>query len=253
MISLLTMVKMESSVSTPHCSFVIYLFREPEALPIFVQDFRAFFQKFPLRYELICVMDGNTSEEFWNTLKDTAPENESWQILGNSHFKGRAQSLYLGAARARGEYILFPSLVMATPLGDLFKILQNLLAEPTMAAFWGERYSKKPELMLHSEKATLKLENLFNKILAEKNLQGPRDPLCEIGGLRKSAWNQIQADPLLQKNRGWYAVHLCQKLLQKRGLNQGFLHVHDSGLRPKDFSLWKARWELLRQSVFETL
>ncbi|WP_216635931.1 glycosyltransferase [Bdellovibrio bacteriovorus] len=240
-------------MSTPHCSFVIYLFRDLKALPLFIQDFRAFFQKFPLNYELICVIDSTPEEHVLKELKSTAPQNESWQILTNAAKIGRAQSLQKGASHARGELIIFPSLMMATPLGDLFKILQHLMSEPSMMACWGERYSKKSEVMTHSLHAALKTENTFNKILKEKNPHSALDPLCEIGGLRKTAWSEIENAPELKKSKGWFLANHCQKVLRQKNLPQHFLHIHDSGLRPTDFSLWSARWELLRQSLFETL
>lgn len=240
-------------MSTPHCSFVIYLFRDFKALPLFIQDFRAFFQKFPLHYELICVIDGNAEENFFTELKSTAPKNESWQILPNAAKIGRAQSLQKGAHHARGEFIIFPSLMMTTPLGDLFKILQHLMSEPTMMACWGERYSKKSEVMTQSPHAVLKMENTFNKILTEKNPQSAADALCEIGGLRKAAWSAIENAPELKKIKGWFLANHCQKVLRRKNLHQHFLHIHDSGQRPTDFSIWSARWELLRQSLFETL
>lgn len=239
-------------MSTPHCSFVIYLFRDFKALPLFIQDFRSFFQKFPLNYELICVIDGEYETRLFEDFKSTASQNETWQIFRNPKKIGRAQSLQVGAHRARGEFIIFPSLMMATPLGDLFKILQHLMTDSKLMACWGERYSKKSAMMAHAENKNLKIENVFNKILKEKNPHLSPDPLCEIGGLRKTAWEQIQEDLGVHKARGWYFAQYCQQALRQKNLDQHYLPIHDSGQRPADFSAWSARWELLRQSLFQT-
>lgn len=198
-------------------------------------------------------MDGTPEENFLSDFKSTAPQNESWQILKTSTKIGRAQSLQKGASHARGEFIIFPSLMMATPLGDLFKILQHLMSEPGMMACWGERYSKKSSVMAESQNAALKIEDTFNKILKEKNPQRAPDPLCEIGGIRRTAWLEIQDTPDLKKSKGWFLANHCQKALRRKNLTQHFLYIHDSGLRPADFPAWSARWELLRQSLLETL
>lgn len=240
-------------MSTPHCSFVIYLFRDFATLPIFLQDFRSFFKKFPLRYELICVMDSEPPENFLNDLQKNAPENESWQFIQSQQKSGRAQGLQRGMSQAHGEFIILPSTVMATPLGDLFKILQHLMTDPTLDACWGERYSKKPEQITHSVSSSLRLENLFNKILKEKNPQASTDPLCEIGGIRNSSWKKIESSVILKNKNGWFLAGSCQKALRENNLHQSFLYIHDSGKRSSDFSTWQARWELLRQSLFQTL
>jgi hypothetical protein len=246
---------MESSVSTPHCSFVFYLRQDVASLNSFVQDFRAFFQKFPLQYELIGVIDTMTPElqKAFDDLRKTAPANESWQIIANEIKLGRARSLQKGLSAAKAEYLILPSLTLSTPLGDLFKILQHLMSESILQACWGERYSKKTEMMAQAVIPTLKLEHLHNKILREKISHLPADPLSEIGGMRKEAWLRIKESEYLKKKKAWYFTHACQHALVEKNMLQQGVYIHDSGVRPAEFSLWKARFELLRQSLFETV
>lgn len=243
---------MENSLSTPHCSFVINLHRDLENLPRFLQDFRIFFQRFPLRYELVGVIHPSQQKSIsiLETLQQSAPENEVWHIVTGPP-QSRALSLRRALDSAQGEVILTPSIVMSTPLGDLFKMMQTLLAEPTVAACWGERYSKNHGALHQLPTAALRLEKVFNDIFKEKFPQREKDSLCEAGALRKSAWLQIRDSASVQKARGWYLAAACQHALREQALVQKTVFVNDSGQRPQDFSLWKARWELLRQSLFQ--
>lgn len=242
---------MESSVSTPHCSFVMNLRQDLESLPQFIQDFRAFFQKFPLNYELVGVIDSRDMKSIsaLETLQKSAPANESWQLVPSTH-KSRVQNIKIGIEKARSEIIILPSVVMATPLGDLFKVLQTLMTEPDLAACWGERFSKNSGAMHQPQSAAQRLEALFNKILKEKFPQYDNDTLCEIGGLRKSTWEKIKDSAPIRKKSGWYFVGSCQKALRDQGLKQQTVFVNDSGKRSLDFSMWRARLELLGQSLF---
>jgi hypothetical protein len=242
---------MESSLSTPHCSFVIYLHQDVDSLNLLAQDFRAFFQKFPLNYELICVTDpsANITENVFKNLQTSSPQNESWMFHKNAKHLGRAASLKIGADQARADFIIFPSLEMATPLGDLFKILQTLMTEPTLMMCWGERLSKKSALATHATPAK-DLETLFGRILKDRQPHSPADMLCEVGGLRRQAWIEIKYSDVVQKKKGWYLGLSLQQAAVEKKLSHQTLFVHDSGKRTADFSLWKARFELLRQSIF---
>lgn len=244
---------MENSLSTPQCSFVLNLHRDLETLPLFLQDFRVFFQRFPLRYELVVVFHSSRRKDIskLEKLRQNAPENETWQLL-TSRQNSRARNLQMALDSAQGEFVILPSPVLATPLGDLFKLMQTLLTEPELAACWGERYSKNSGALHQQPTAAVRTEKIFNAIFKEKHPQREKDSLCEVGALRKSAWMEIRDAASVQKARGWFFTGACQHALREKALIQKTVFVHDSGQRPRDFSSWKIRFELLRQSLFQS-
>nr|WP_295902269.1 glycosyltransferase [uncultured Bdellovibrio sp.] len=249
MISLLPIVKMESSVSTPHCSFVIYLDKDAAIVGPFLQDLRSFFQKFPLHYELVAVIEKGASDcvRLLEQAQKESGERERLTLVPNASHLGRAESLRQGLNKASGNYLVLADPVTATPLGDLFKILQNLMSEPTLDVCWGQRLSKKDSPFLNSNSRRHHLERFFNGILQERE-KHVSDPLCEIGGLKKEAWLRVKDFPAPLK--GWYLHPQLQKQIAKAGLKKIEIPIYDSGKTSASYSYWRERWHLLRQSIF---
>lgn len=228
-------------MSTPHCSFVTYLNQDWKQLPSFLQDLRSFFQKFPLNYEIIVVVEKNSSASL--------EEFASFPVIfvQNSHFLGRAESLRQGLNAAQGTYLLTADLHMSTPLGDLFKILQNLMSDESLDICWGERYSRKDSPFLNLQTVRLRNEIFFNPILKEKNRNASQDPLCDIGGIKKISWSKMQ-EALPKKISAWYLHPVL--IPATRHLKILEIPVYDSGATPPGYSVLKVRWSLLKQSIF---
>lgn len=238
-------------MSTPHCSFVIYLNNDSNELPLFIQDVRTFFQKFPLIYELIAVTEKNaaTCVEQIQTAQTQSSAKEKIVLIQNQKFLGRAESLRQGLNKADGAFLLLADPQMATPLGDLFKVLQNLMTDADVNLCWGERPSKKDSPFHHGAAPRHRLERLFNAIFKERHHHMPIDVLCESGGLTKSTWQEIEKSWNGKKLRGWYLHLYIQKALTAKHKSL-FIALYDSGKTSPSFSLWTARWHLLFQSIF---
>lgn len=236
-------------MSTPHCSFVIYLDKDAAIIGPFLQDLRSFFQKFPLHYELVAVTEKKASEcaQQLEQAQKESGEREQIVLLQNTRHLGRAESLRQGLNKATGNYLILADPATATPLGDLFKILQNLMSEPTLDICWGQRLSKKDSPFLTSNSRRHRLERLFNGILHERE-KHVADPLCEIGGLKKEAWLRVNNFPAALK--GWYFHLHLQKQIAKAGLKKTEIPIYDSGKTSASYSYWRERWHLLRQSIF---
>lgn len=238
-------------MSTPHCSFVIYLNNDSKELPLFIQDVRTFFQKFPLIYELIAVTEKNASAcvAQITTAQTQSSEKEKIILIQNKKTLGRAESLRQGLNQAQGAFLLMADPQMATPLGDLFKVLQHLMTDSDINLCWGERLSKKDSPFQNAATPRHHLERLFNAILKERNHKLPTDILCECGGLTKSTWQDIEKSWTDTKLRGWYLHLHIQKTLTTKHKSH-FVAIYDSGKTSPSYSLWKVRWNLLLQSIF---
>lgn len=238
-------------MSTPHCSFVIYLNDDSTELPLFIQDVRTFFQKFPLIYELIAVTEKNASAciEQIKAAQTQSTEKEKIILVQNQKCLGRAESLRQGLNHAHGTFLLMADPQMATPLGDLFKVLQHLMTDSDINLCWGERLTKKDSPFQNAATPRHRLERLFNAILKERNHKLPADILCESGGLTKNTWQEIEKSWADTKLRGWYLHLHVQKVLTTKHKSL-FVAINDSGKTSPSYSMWKARWNLLLQSIF---
>lgn len=239
-------------MSTLHCSFVIYLDEDSAAIPSFLKDVRGFFQKFPLNYELVAVVEKGAQGclKLLREAQTESPPREKITILTNDRKLRRAESLRRGLDAAEAPYLVIADPLMATPLGDLFKILQNLMGETSVDMCWGDRTTKKGSPFLDNSTPRHHLEHLFNGILRERKHTPLKDPLCETGGLKKTAWQKLSEKMKSHTLRGWYLSPYILKEAQKQALNVIEVPVHDSGQSSLSFSLWRERWNLLRQSIF---
>lgn len=249
MISLIVIVKMENSVSTPLCSLIVYLNQETEPGVLFLQDVRSFFNKFPLHYEVVFIIEPNKKnpltkhpETFGKT-----PAKEKITIIQNTTSLKRAESLRRGFDQAQGEYLLVADVSMTTPLGDLFKILQHLMAEEELDICWGERYSKKTNTLAFSQTPRHSLENLFNRIFQEKLNLKNADILCEIYGIKKKSWLKINSK--VPRQPGWYLGPALRRSCQLHPTTTRDVAIHDSGKISHSYSLWRERWNLFKLSL----
>ncbi|WP_413558034.1 glycosyltransferase [Bdellovibrio sp. HCB209] len=243
---------MESPVSTPHCSLLVYLNKDADIVPALLQDLRTFFQKFPMTYELIALVE-HGAEKTLQVLKEQAnssAKNEILVIHRNERKKGRALSLYQGMELARSPFIMILDSELASPFGDVFKLWQHLFAEEKIDVCWGDRYRKKENPFLQAKTPRSKTEMMFNNILREKYKDSLQDPLCEVIAIRKSAWDKIRQEIPLQKLRGWYLTPALHQSALLKTLNIIEIPIFDSGVTSKSYHVWKERLNLFRESAF---
>ncbi|UOF02737.1 glycosyltransferase [Bdellovibrio reynosensis] len=241
---------MESSVSTPHCSFIVYFDKDSKP-DLFISDLRSFFQKFPLHYELVAVFEPQAHEKLleFKAALGVANEKEKIKLVENKSRLGRAASLYTGLSNAEAEYMLTLDASLATPFGDQFKILQNLMTTPEVDICSGERVSKKQSPFHAAATPRHKLEHLFNPIFKEKMQNSLQDPLCESLGIRKKVFQEIKEDLSEKSLKGWYLNLPLLKAAKKLNMKIIEVPVHDSGAAT-NFHLWRERFYLLAKSIF---
>lgn len=226
-------------MSTPLCSFIIYLDKDAHSFPAFLQDLRSFFNKFPLSYELVAVIEKG-SQDYFRSLTD-----DKITLIQNPKVLRRSESLRQGLNKAQGAFLIIADPQLATPLGDLFKLLQHLMSEP-LDICWGERYSKSQGAIFRPQTPRHQLEYLFNKILKEKN-NLPEDSLCETVGLKKEAWKALGEK--IPSQTGWYLSPTLRRAALGLDLKELEIFVHDSGVSSDSYSVWRERWTLLKKSL----
>ena len=240
-------------MSTPQCSLLVYLDRDEKLVPAFMQDLRSFFQKFPLNYELIVLVEKKAHGTFAAIQAESSrsPQNEQLILHKNDKNLGRALSLYRGIDKARAPFVMILDSELASPFGDIFKLWQHLVAEEMVDICWGDRYRKKESPFNTSPSPRVRTEHLFNGILRDKYKDSLQDPLCEVFALKKSAWEKIRDQVPLQELRGWYlspALHASARL---KTLNVIEIPVYDSGATSKSYNLWRERLNLFKDSIFK--
>lgn len=242
---------MESSESTLHCSFVIYLHKDAAFIPSFMKDLRGFFQKFPLNYELLAVIEKDAEDALAQVkaAQTESPQRENIQTLFNEKYLGRAESLRRAFSKAQASYVLVADPLLSTPFGDLFKVLQNLMTDPTVALCWGERISKKDSLFHRRTGPRHSIEHLFTGIFKEKNKSfSSLDPFCEIGGFTKESWVAVEKS-LPAKLSGWYLHADLHHAYAQHARKILEVPIWDSGATSLSYGYWSARWDLLKKSV----
>lgn len=238
-------------MSTPQCSLLIYLQKDSALLAEFFQNLRSFFAKFPMTYEVVCIVENKSYSclETLTEIAEKAPDKEDIVLIENDRTLGRAKSLLRSMEEARSPFILLLSPEMATPFGDIFKLMQHLITEEVDIC-WGDRYKKLDSPFTKAPHARHRTEIIFNKIFKEKFHDGLEDPLCEFIAIKKSSWEKIKPSLYTERLTGWYLGPLLYKKAKELKLNIIELPVYDSGMTSPSYHLWSERWNLLKQGLF---
>lgn len=215
-----------------HFTLVIHSYRSGPKLATMqrsIADISSFFGRFQMPYEVIWL---NPPESAIETAVPISDKNLNLVKINDRGKKVAA--LHRAILSARGETILIADENLATPLGDLFKILQTAAGDKKW--IWGERNFEK----LHPEKSKrLQHDEIFSKIALEKNREAPKDIFCETWGFAKSSWlQQFQKAP--QQNL--LSITLTKLLPSTEILR---VKVTDSGSSPMHYpklKLWLSRF-----------
>ncbi|QDK37047.1 hypothetical protein DOE51_05280 [Bdellovibrio sp. NC01] len=241
---------METTVSTPHCSLIIYLAKDADLLKTFMRDLRSFFGKFPVNYEVIAIVEKGAKLSLQAITEESALSSEKERIVIKQNTKklGRAKSLIRGLSEATAPAMLIVNAEMASPLGDVFKLWQHLITEEQVDITWGNRYSKKDSPFMTSASPRVRTEHFFNNIMRSKEPEAIQDPLCEVLAIKKTAWQKIYHEISLGAVRGWYLSPALQRCPSFHKLNVIEVPIFDSGAMSHSYSTWIERWHLMRQA-----
>ncbi|RYZ87717.1 MAG: hypothetical protein EOP06_12235 [Proteobacteria bacterium] len=174
----------------------------------FTENVAAFFQKFPVRYELLF------------------PEQHV--------FSTRAARLERTVARARAPLIIVMEADLRVPLSECFKLLESFFSDPEMQFVAGDRLHKQKKLR-DDQAAEMETptEKFFTGIIREKRRWLFKDPFCGMIAFRKSTFEQMRPH---MHSFGWHWTPELQRVAQKLSLKYLEVPIY-SAARP---SHWKS-------------
>lgn len=223
---------MSDKDSQIHFTLIIHSYRNGPKLATMqrsIADISSFFGRFQMPYELIWL---NPSD---NLSENTIPHSDAnLNLVVRKDGGNKVAALHRAILCARGEVVIVADENLATPLGDLFRILQTAIGERKWV--WGERNFAK----LRSEKSKrLQHDEIFTKILLDKNSKAHNDIFCETWGFAKGIWLQRFQDA---PNKPLLSLALSTSLPPSEIVR---VKISDSGLSPRHYPqlrLWLSRF-----------
>lgn len=171
-------------------SLCVILPSRPVDLNVFFQDLTAFFQKFPLSYEVLLALD--PSQDQSRTLAEAqAARGLPIRIQSVSQGLANAARVEKLLTSASADFLVTYPLDQGLPLGEVFKILQHFFTEPDLEALFTHRSTQKSFQTTRPQPRS-RWEQSFTDILREKNKWPFTDPFSPLFGLRRSAFLKIQ-------------------------------------------------------------
>jgi len=211
----------------PQLSLCIPICSDQELLREFDQNVTAFFQKFPLVYEILFAVAPKQDQSL-SLLKELALKNPRYKISELTDSLSRAQRLENLFKSAQGDILMAASLDLTIPLSECFKILEVFYSDRNVEAVFGDRSKSKKNLENHPQLVDNKIEIFFSGVIHEKAKWPFHDLFCPVFGIRKSAFEKIQGD---LHSRGWHWTHEIQRLALKFSVQSQEIPIY-SGSRP---------------------
>lgn len=109
-----------------YLSVVIPVYNEENRIGPTVEQIIRYFEKFPWRWELICVLDG-CSDLSAQVIRDICEQesgrmaNCDFLLIENACNFGKGRSVQQGVLAAKGQYVLFTDADLSTPMAELEK------------------------------------------------------------------------------------------------------------------------------------
>ena len=197
----------------PQLSLCIPVTSDTGLIQAFSENLSQFFQKFPLLYEVLFVVNPHQDQSL-SLLQSLAERNPHYQIVENKTKLSRAQNLHKLFAAARGDVIIAIDLDLATPLSEVFKMLEVFYSDRETEVVFGNRLKIKKTLQNQAAPRD-PLENFFSGVLKEKTPWKFEDPFCSILGIRQKSFEKINAR---LKSTGWHWTQEVQRVAQEQQL-----------------------------------
>lgn len=197
----------------PQLSLCVPLCADSGLIQEFAENITQFFQKFPIVYEVLFTVNPGQDQSL-HLLKNLAEKSSPFVIVENAKRLSRAQNLEKLFAAARGDVMISTDLDLATPLSEVFKMLEVFYSDRETEAVFGNRFKAKKNL--EAQNAEIDgTENFFMGILKEKTGWKFADPFCPVVGIRRSSFEKIQND---LKSKGWHWTQEVQRVALLRNL-----------------------------------
>lgn len=116
---------MAQSTPNPQLSVIIPCFNEESRLPASLVTINEYLEGCGLSYEVLIVDDGS-SDETVRIAEEAARRNPRLSVHHYDENRGKGFAVAYGAARTRGEAVLFSDADLSTPLSEMEKLLPYL-------------------------------------------------------------------------------------------------------------------------------
>jgi hypothetical protein len=185
----------------------------------FYDNVNQFFLKFPLQYEMLFAVAPNTPKESQALLTTLSEKDPRVRIVQTKKSLARAKKWQTLFQAGAGDFLVPLELSLHIPLGEVFKMLQELYTDTSLDVVFGNRFAKKAPRS--------RLEAFFQGIIQEKAGWPFRDSFCPTFALRKSAYEKIQSE---LHSSGWHWTPEIQRVAIKKDLKPIEVPVFDHSL-----------------------
>jgi len=239
----------ESPIERFHVSLVFPAYNEEARLGPSLRKLAGYLGRQPYACEVIIVDDGSTDAtvEVAQSWAASLPDNVHLEVLTHYQNQGKGAAVKTGCLAARGDYVIFTDVDLASPLEDCDRLLAALSTTADVAI--GTRVHPGGHDMRSSQPLSRRLMGrLFTFV--RKRLAVPQidDTQCPLKGFRREAAQRIFA---AQRLSGWsFDVELLF-LADRFGMKTEQIpvkweHVEGSTLRLRPRMALRVLWDLLR-------
>jgi len=175
-----------------------------------LQDLDTFFKAFPIEVELVAVVDARNPEDAtWKVLSEFEFKKIKLRAHQNSKFLGRGASVSHGLQIATGDLLILTSADWALSLGEMFKFIQEAIANPEVDLFLGNRFSAKKKTTGTRTRWHHVLEMIvFEK--AKNRYPQFKDPTCPYWAIKKKSLTEKLGN--FQSKQLFYTLDLLKRL-----------------------------------------
>lgn len=228
----------------PQLSLCVHVSANREMIQEFSENLKSFFQKFPLLYEVLFAINPGQQEGL-SLLQSLAESNPHYQIVENKKHHSRAENLERLCQQAKGDVLVTIDLDLASPLSEIFKMIEVFYSERETEVVFGNRTKAKKKLEnIHADLSPL--EKFFAGVIQEKAPWPFQDPFCPVLGIRKKSFERLQKD---LKSSGWNWTQEVQRVTLKNQLKFQEIPLY-VGSRKMQKPPRSEAWQLLKFVLF---
>jgi len=173
-----------------YLSVVIPAYNEERRIGSTLSKIRKYLDAQPYAYEVIVVSDGSTDTTvpIVNIIKEGWPQV---RIIDNQHNQGKGAVVKQGVLASIGKYILFTDADNATPIEEVAKLLEHIVAYPMV---FGSRYTKGSKIHIFQSRPRVILSRLSNLLIRIVVVPGVWDTQCGFKLFQNNAGKNIFAN-----------------------------------------------------------
>ena len=175
-------------MTRPFLSLVIPAYNEEARLPATLSRIAEYLREQAYGYEVIVVSDGSRDRTAAAAC-EWRPEGFPLEVIDRKENRGKGYTVREGAARARGEYILFSDADLSTPIEEVEKFFPFL--REGFEVVIGSRSMKDSEIVVHQPFHRELMGRVFNGLVRFLAVPGIADTQCGFKSFTRRAAEEI--------------------------------------------------------------